>query len=157
VKALGDHTSRLAEIPVGTRVLAEGPFGVFTDDARARDKVALIAGGIGITPIRALLEEMDGDVVVLYRVVSESDAILGHELAAIARDRGAALHILAGDHATPAGRRLLSSTHLRQVVPDIAERAVYLCGPPAMTAVIEHNVRRAGVPGRHVHVERFAL
>src|SRR5207249_1860066 len=69
VKALGDFTSRIGAIAPGTRVVAEGPFGVFTDSLRRRDGVALIAGGIGITPIRALLEEMGGNIVVVYRAV----------------------------------------------------------------------------------------
>src|SRR5437660_160174 len=62
-KALGDFSGRMAEIRPGTRVVAEGPFGVFTEAARRREKVVLIAGGIGITPIRALMEDMSGDVV----------------------------------------------------------------------------------------------
>ena len=62
VKDLGDFTHRISTIPLGTRVVAEGPFGVFTDAVRRRPKVALIGGGIGITPIRSLLEEMDGDL-----------------------------------------------------------------------------------------------
>ncbi len=69
IKDLGDFTSRAATIAPGTRVVAEGPFGVFTDAVRRRPKVALIGGGIGITPIRSLLEEMDGDLVVVYRVL----------------------------------------------------------------------------------------
>ena len=60
VKGLGDYTARLRAIPPGTRVIAEGPFGAFTSAARRRPRVALIAGGVGITPIRALLEEMPG-------------------------------------------------------------------------------------------------
>src|SRR6266487_4490570 len=70
VKALGDFTSRIGEIRPGTRVVAEGPFGAFTAEVRRRDRaVVLIAGGIGITPIRSLIEEMHGDLIVLYRVV----------------------------------------------------------------------------------------
>src|SRR2546429_2767268 len=80
VKALGDHTARLAEVPVGTRVVAEGPFGVFTGAVRRRAKVLLIAGGIGITPVRALLEELHGDVVVLYRAIAASDLVFQDEL-----------------------------------------------------------------------------
>ena len=81
VKALGDHTARLRDVRPGTRVLAEGPFGTFTESARrTRDKVLLVAGGIGVTPVRALLERMRGDVVVLYRVVSEADLVLADEL-----------------------------------------------------------------------------
>src|SRR2546423_1555794 len=156
-KALGDFSGRLGEIRPGTRVVAEGPFGVFTEAARRRDKVVLIAGGIGITPIRALMEDMSGDVIVVYRVVSESDLIFRDELQTLARDRGIKLVVVAGDHATAEGSRLLSPDHLRELVPDIAERQVYVCGPPAMTDFLEGNVRRADVPARFIHAEKFSL
>jgi predicted ferric reductase len=156
VKALGDHTARLADLRPGTRVLAEGPFGVFTDRARRRDKVLLIAGGIGITPIRALLETMRGEIVVLYRAVAETDVIFRDELDRLAVARDATVHYVVGDH-RGAGADLLSPAHLRELVHDIEERDVFLCGPPAMTAVLEQNVRGARVPRRHIHTERFAL
>ena len=47
--------------------------------------------------------------------------------------------------------------HLRRLVPDLAERDVYVCGPPGMTAVIERDVCRCGVPRSQIHSERFAL
>jgi predicted ferric reductase len=157
VKNLGDYTRHLRAVAPGTRVVTEGPFGTFTAASRRREKVLLVAGGIGITPVRALVEEMDGDVVVLYRVLSESDAVLRAELEALAEERGIELHVIAGDHRTEEGRRLLSPDHLRALVPDLAEREVYVCGPPAMASAIEHNVRNAGVKSRYLHVERFAL
>ncbi len=156
VKGLGDHTARIAQIPPGTRVLAEGPFGVFTDDRRRGDKVVLIAGGIGITPIRALIETMPGDLIVLYRVVTEADVIFRAELDELCAASGAVVHYLVGDH-TGAGRDLLAPAHLLELVPDITERDVFLCGPPAMAAFIRKNVREARVPRRQVHAERFAL
>jgi predicted ferric reductase len=157
VKALGDHTSRMGRIAPGTRIVAEGPFGVFTAAARRREKVLLVAGGIGITPVRALLEELSGDVVVLYRVFSEPEIVFADELGRLAAERGATLHYVVGDHASDEGARLLSPEHLRELVPDIAERDVFLCGPPAMIAHTEASIRRAGVARRHLHVERFAL
>ena len=158
VKGLGNFSGKIAqEVRPGTRVVAEGPFGAFTTAIRRRDKVALIAGGIGITPVRALLEEMGGDVVVLYRAMRDEDVVFRGELDRIAAARGARVEYLVGDHATPEGARLLSTDHLREILPDIAEREVYLCGPPAMTDAIEKNVRSAGVPRRSLHVERFAL
>jgi NAD(P)H-flavin reductase len=130
VKALGDFTGSLDGLAPGTRVIAEGPFGVFTEAARKREKVLLVAGGIGITPIRALMEDMRGDVVVIFRVVDESDIVFREELEQLARERGLTLHFVVGDHATRAGRRLLSPRHLRELVPDISDRQVYVCGPP---------------------------
>ena len=157
VKALGDFSSGLGRLEPGTRVVAEGPFGVFTDAARRRDKVLLIAGGIGITPIRALIEQIDGDVVVLYRVLTEDDIVFLEELEALGRERDVRIEYIVGDHATPEGSRLLSADHLHELVPDIVEREVYVCGPAAMTNAIAKNVRRAKVPARHIHAERFAL
>jgi len=157
VKALGDHSRALASVPVGTRVLAEGPFGVFTDAHRRRDKIALVAGGIGITPVRALMQDADGDVVVLYRALTDEDLVLRDEIEELAAERGITVHFLVGDHATPEGERMLAPGSLRDLVPDLAERDVFVCGPPGMTDAAVRNVRAAGVPRRHVHVERFAL
>ena len=152
VKALGDHTAQLASLPVGTRVMAEGPFGVFTDAARRRVKRLLIAGGIGITPVRALVERSTGDVVV-YRAIREDEIVLRDELGELGVD----VHYVVGDHTAPGGDRLLSPEHLLELVPDLAERDVYVCGPPGMTDVAVKNVRAAGVARRHIHIERFAL
>jgi predicted ferric reductase len=157
VKALGDDSARIAEIPIGTRVVAEGPFGVFTEASRRLDGVLLIAGGIGITPVRALMQQMRGDVVVLYRVVVDEDIVFRSELDALARETGAELHYVVGDHATDEGRHYLTPAHLLELVPDIVEREVYVCGPPALSDVVTRHVRQAGVPRRHVHTERFAL
>jgi predicted ferric reductase len=157
VKALGDFSSGIGGVKPGTRVVAEGPFGVFTDAARRRDKVVLIAGGIGITPIRALIEQIEGDVVVLYRVLAQDDIVFVEELDRLGRERGIRIEYIVGDHATREGSRLLSAEHLHELLPDIIEREVYVCGPPAMTNAIAKNVRRAKVPARHIHAERFAL
>jgi ferredoxin-NADP reductase len=100
---------------------------------------------------------MRGDLIVLYRVVRDEDLIFRDELDRIAADRGIAVHLLVGDHTTAEGSRLLAPDHLRELVPDIADRDVYVCGPPAMTDAIERNVRASGVSKRSIHVERFAL
>jgi predicted ferric reductase len=157
VKALGDYSARIGEIPLGTRVVAEGPFGVFTEATRRNEKVLLIAGGIGITPVRALMQQMSGDVVVLYRVVASEDIVFEQELEELVRTTGAQLHYVVGDHTTDEGRRLLLPDHLHELVPDIAERDVYVCGPPGLTDVVARHVREAGVKRRHIHAERFAL
>src|SRR5262249_57210336 len=105
-KSVGDHTARMRTIPVGTRVVTEGPFGDFTERSRRREKVLLVAGGIGITPVRALLEQMDGDVVAIYRVLAPEDIVFADELEELRRTRGGSLHYVIGDHATHQGRSL---------------------------------------------------
>jgi predicted ferric reductase len=154
VKALGDHSAGLQSLKSGTRVVAEGPFGVFTAARRRNDKVLLVAGGIGITPLRALAEELRGaDAVVLYRAIGESDLVFVDEL----EELGARVHYVLGDHAAPDGHRLLAPEHIRELVPDVDERDVYVSGPPAMADAALKSLRRVGVPRRGIHLERFAL
>jgi predicted ferric reductase len=159
VKELGDYTSALRTIPPGTRVLVEGPFGAFTSAARRRRRVLLIAGGVGITPIRALLETMPGDpgdIAVVYRAADARDVILRDELQALASRRGAELHFVLGDHRGPDADGLLSPARLQALVPDIADRDVYVCGPPDMTEATRASLGRSGVSRRHIVTERFA-
>jgi predicted ferric reductase len=160
VKQVGDFTREVGGIRPGTRVVAEGPFGTFTSVRRTLPKVALIAGGIGITPIRALFEELPagpGELVLIYRALAEEELVFRDELERIASDRGAEVHYVVGDHREPAGRDLLSSEHLTRLVPDLPEREVYLCGPAPMMERTRKALGGAGVPDGQVHSERFAL
>jgi predicted ferric reductase len=157
-KAVGSTSAGLRSVPVGTRVFVEGPYGAFTTIHRSREATALIAGGVGITPVRALLEELSGPVTLLYRVHAWPDAVLLRELQDLARARGAELHVLTGR--TGAGdppTMPFEPRNLAALVPDIADRDVYVCGPPAMTSAVLRSLRALGVPKRQIHAERFAL
>ncbi len=156
VKELGDYTARLASLQPGTRVIVEGPSGGLTSAARRHPRVALIAGGVGIAPIRALLEDTPGEpgtIAVIYRAASEDDVLFRDELDELARRRGAELHYVLGERR---GDEVLSAEHLQALVPDIASRDVYVCGPRSMTDATRASLRRAGVPSRHIVSEGFA-
>jgi len=156
VKALGDFTTRLTAIKLGTRVMAEGPHGSFTGEARRHERAVLIAAGIGITPIRALVEEMDGDLTLIYRAVNDGDLIFRQELDRLARP-GIEIHYLIGDHRLSENRHLLSAAHLRRLVPDIAHRDVYLCGPGPMMRPLQRTLRRLGVARTSIHTDEFSF
>lgn len=158
VKGVGDHSAALAGLRPGTRIWAEGPYGALTERRRTRQKVLLVAGGVGVTPLRALFESLParpGDLTLVYRARTEADLALRGELEAIARARGARLHFAVNG---PDGRRpLFTADVLRSALPDIAAHDVFLCGPPGMARASYEALRAAGVPARHIHHESFEL
>lgn len=156
VKAVGDHTRRVRRLRPGVRVAATGPFGALTAHRRTRRKVLLLAGGVGITPLRALFETLPGgpgDLTLLYRANNAEQLVLRAELEAIARTRGAGLHYLLGP--SDASFDPLAPQALRNLVPELAEHDVYLCGPPGMTAAATTALVRAGVAEERIHAESF--
>ncbi len=155
IGALGDHSSAVAAVRPGTRVQVEGPFGRFTADRASTHKVLLVAGGAGVGPIRAVAEEL------LRR---------GHDLVVVHRARTADGLALAGEF-TPspwlryvpvAGRRSelrydpLDPVHLRHLVPDIASRDVFVCGPESMARAVVRSARALGVPSTAIHREELS-
>jgi ferredoxin-NADP reductase len=160
VKHAGEHSRSLFTLQPGTRVLAEGPFGAFTSARRRKPKVLLLAGGVGITPIRALFESLPGapgEITLVYRARTPGEVVFRDELERIAQQRGARLLYLFGRRGQ--GRRVdpLNAANLDRLVPDLCERDVYLCGPPGMTEHARAELRRAGVPRRQIHHESFTF
>ena len=133
-KDLGGGSGRLAQLRPGTRVLIEGAYGRLTGERRIGDKVAMIACGIGITPMRALLEDLPyapGHATLIYRACSEPDLIFRTDLERLARRRGIAVYFLTGPRITDRTSWLPREAAawpdrdaLRYFIPDLPERDV---------------------------------
>ncbi|MFE4857758.1 ferric reductase-like transmembrane domain-containing protein [Streptomyces sp. NPDC056670] len=155
VKTAGGHSAALAGLAPGTRVWAEGPYGGFTANRRTAPKVLLLAGGVGITPLRSLFETLPGEVTLIYRARRVDDLALRAEIDAIAAHRHATVHYVVDEparHASP-----LTARALADLVPDLAAHDVFLCGPPAMARAAIQALRDAGVPAHRIHHESFAF
>ncbi|AVV47667.1 ferredoxin reductase family protein [Streptomyces sp. ID05-04B] len=155
IKALGDHSAAVPLLRPGTRVWAEGPYGALTADRRRAHKSLLIAGGVGVTPLRALFETLPADVTLLYRARSAEDLALAGELETVARRRGAT--VLYALNGPDGGRPDLTTRSLCAAVPDLAAHDVYLCGPHGFAQDLYGALRAAGVPDNRIHHESFEL
>ncbi|HEY2313968.1 MAG TPA: ferredoxin reductase family protein [Streptosporangiaceae bacterium] len=155
VKGLGDSSRALAQLRPGTRVAFEGPYGAFTDHARLSDGVLLIAAGVGVTPLRALLEDLPAHahVVVIIRASTVADVVHRAEIAALVEHRGGRLHEMIGSR----HKVRINARTLRHLVPDLADRDVYICGPEGFGAEVITAAYKLGVADDQIHTETFSF
>ncbi|MBL0885106.1 ferredoxin reductase family protein [Myceligenerans indicum] len=163
VRELGAGSGRISAVPVGTKVSFEGPYGLFSGAARTAPRLAIAAAGIGITPVRALLEHArlaPGEATVLLRASTPEETYLWDEIYDIAAAKGITCYVMVGHRAArgpgwmPADDARRGVT-LASVFPDLARSDLYLCGPTAWLDLVEHDAKALGLPDHQIHAERF--
>lgn len=128
----------LQTMEIGKTISATGIYGDFLLPADQSEKLLFVAGGIGITPFRSQLQwllnnDQQRDGILLYSVREVTDAIY-HDIL-MAKEHGIKTHVIAGP---------VTGDVLRQYVPDIANRHVFVSGPPPMVDAVEAEVKRQG-------------
>ena len=163
VRAIGDGSTRLGFLPTGARVTIEGPYVIFTDAARTAPRLAIVAAGIGVTAVLALLEGSrlePGEATVLLRASDPAETYLWEEMSALASDRGASFFTTVGprghgDAAWMAAADQRRGVTLTSVFPDLASSDLYVCGPQRWMDIIVDEAKAAGLPPHQIHAERF--
>ena len=165
VKDLGDGSRRVRHLRPGTRVLIEGPYGALTAERSSGRRPLLIAAGVGITTMRALLDDLGPagtGATLLYRIRTQAEAVFRAELDDLGRHYGIRIVYLEGSRSRhgswlPARHSRGDDTAaLRWLVPDVAGCEAYLCGPPPWMAAVRASLREAGMPHHLIHAEEFA-
>jgi predicted ferric reductase len=172
VKAVGDFSSAVPSVPPGTPMILEGPYGIFTSARATSPKVLCLAFGIGITPIRSIAEDLvkqGRDVVLIYGSLKSEDIALRQEVENISARYGMPVHHVLSEESLPplpqwgalprvtVSSGFVTRDYLQRVVPDAAERDVFLCGPPAVMRMLSKDLTALGVPATRVFSERFSL
>jgi len=162
VKNLGDFSTRLRDLKAGTKVSIEGPHGVFTANFAQSGKFLLAAGGVGITPLRSLMDVLvkkQQDVVLLYGNRTSNEIIFKDELEElkIKFPNLKVVHVLSGEENYSGEKGNIDREKIARLVPDLKERDVYLCGPAAMTKKLLNEVKALGVNKSQLHFEKFNL
>jgi predicted ferric reductase len=162
IKKLGDFTSAVHNsLRPGVPVIIDGPHGVFTEEKCLGDKALLIAGGIGITPLRALAERFQAlgkNCVLLYANRSQKDIVFRRELAELEGLGGLTVHHVLSDGGDWRGEKgRVDAGLIKRLVPDAAERDAFLCGPPPMMEDLLAALMSLGVSRTRIHSEVFSL
>ncbi len=157
VKDLGDHSRSLAFLKPGTRVFVEGPYGAFTAGRSTSPHVVLVGGGVGITPVRALMDEFAGgaQIDVIFRASREEDLVLKAEMDYLANNSGGSIriHYLVG----PRKNHPMDARSLKALVPTFADSDIYICGPEPLVSAVRKAAEDLGVPKNRFHDEAFAF
>ncbi|MBP2456670.1 putative ferric reductase [Clavibacter michiganensis] len=164
VRALGRGSAGLGRLEPGTPVSFEGPYGVFTDVSRTRERVAVVASGIGITPIRAFLEELDvpaGAVTILLRARDPRETYLWDEVVEWAAARGHRVFTSIGPRGSGRAGWLSAAdvergVHAGTAFPDLRGSDLYVCGPQRWADLVVADATAAGLPAAQLHRERFS-
>jgi predicted ferric reductase len=155
VKDLGDHSRSLALLRPGTRVFVEGPYGAFTAGRASSPHVVLVGGGVGITPIRAIVEEFKNGVQmdVIFRASKEEDLVLREELDYLAANSDGTIrvHYLVGSRKN----HPMDARSLTKLVPSFADADIYICGPTPLVDSVRKAAQDVGVPKDKFHDEAF--
>lgn len=147
----------------GTTVRAQGPLGFFTlkpDDTRP---LLFVATSTGVGPfrsqIRTLLKASDSrNIDLIFGVRGEEDLFWAQELETLAREHERfSLHIaLSSPTDAWKGHRGRVQTLVPQIIADITERSIYICGSPEMTKDMkQHCLALWAVPKEQLHVEGY--
>ncbi len=156
VKGLGDHSKALVNMKPGARVFIEGPYGIFTSkNAQVGRHVVLIGGGVGITPLRAIMEEFPNNtqIDVLFRASHESDLVLRAELDFLAEKMAARVHYLVGSR----NLHPMNEAYIEKLVPQFRDAEIYICGPEPLVSAVRQAAFDAGIPKDRFHDEAFAF
>ena len=159
VKALGDFTTKAHKLQKGTKVILDGPLGLFTKHKSKKNKFLFLAGGVGITPIVALMQELakeKKDMVLIYSAknyqdfafIPEVNATSSKNYFVVSRESEALKPKFEAGH--------IDAEKIQRLVPDFKERAIYLCGPEHMMRGVQTALATLNVPKKDVHLERFA-
>lgn len=163
-KRLSDsqYSDALRAAKAGDWVRIDGPYGKFTFEGEY-PKIALLAGGIGITPFISICKNatdkgLSSKIVLFFSCRSPGDIPFRTEFEELARKNKNLKAILTVSEATPDWIGLtgkIDANMVKKELPDYAEYVFYACGPPPMVKAMQALVEELGLSKDRLKLEFF--
>lgn len=165
IKALGDFTGRVKDIPVGTRAFVDGPHGAFSTDRYPAAGYVFIAGGIGITPFMSILNTLADrkdprPLLLIYAAEKWDEVAYRDELTDL--EKRLPLEIVYVLEEPPENWHgesgMIDADLLDRRLPDERfDRMFFLCGPPPMLDAVHTALLERKIPQAQIQMEQFEL
>lgn len=152
------------KIDVGSMLKIKAPLGRFYFNGEQSDQIALVAGGVGVTPMMSALRYLTahrwpGRIAFLYFAKAEQDIIFHDELMRLADLMpNVSLNIWLSEPSDQnwVGRTgMVSADGVKEAVPDIANFLVHVCGPQPMMDATKRTMLELGVAKENFKMESF--
>lgn len=155
IKDRGDASAATFGLRKGDKVAVEGPYGIATPAIFDGHRPLLIAGGVGVTPVRAMLETlpMNSRPLVLLRARDTEDIPHFKEICALTEERRGDVRLVLGRTAQLKGRDPFSPKVLHSLVPNLHSCVAFVCGPTSLTFAARKGLQDAGMSKSQVHLE----
>jgi ferredoxin-NADP reductase len=152
----------LTALNIGDTVSLDGPYGDFTFEGEY-DRVGLLSGGIGITPLRSICKyctdtQSETKITLLYGNRAEEDIIFRKELEEMQQKNRNLTVVFTLDQASQNWKGytgIINAKMVKNEIPNYAETTFYTCGPPAMVEAIGNLLKELGVPESRTKREKF--
>lgn len=155
IKNLGDFTSNLKNLKVGTEVFVEGPFGKFSYSLADFKKQIWIAGGIGITPFLSMAKTLpkDGEynIDLYYCVRNKEEAVYLDELNSLNNPNLKVIPFYSNTEG------FINANAINQKSNGLKDKSIFICSPVAMLETLKRQLSISGVPRELIHSEEFSL
>ncbi len=157
-----EFSNTLKTLKVSDWAMIDAPYGKFTFEGE-NEKIALLAGGIGITPFRSICKyctdrRLTAKITLLYGNRSESDIVFKKELEELKKQNKNLKVVFILNEASNAWKGatgVINAEMVKKEVPDYKERVFYVCGPPPMVQAMEKLIKDLGLPPAQLKLEAF--
>lgn len=163
-KKFTDHEYSIAlkAAKVGDWARIDAPYGQFTFEGEY-PKIALLAGGIGITPFMSIIKNatdkrLDSKITLFYGCRSENDIAFKEELENMQNENKNLKMVCIVNQPTSRWKGetgIITADMIKKALPDYKENVFYTCGPPPMVKAMEAIIESLGLPKTQMKQEYF--
>lgn len=157
----GSATTILHDLKAGDEVTVSGPLGVFKLDEKTQKDIVFVAGGTGIAPIRSMLhtlpvKTMKNRFWFYFGINTLEDFLFKDELKPFEAFKNFKLVLVVKEDPAWKGEQgFISEEVIKKHTPDLSDKEIYMCGPPAMLRFIKGYLPNLGARPEQIHIDAW--